>query len=746
MPNQPYDLESTFRAIQGSPKVYYPPGAELNFSNNPLRTAYPSPALSRTGLGRDMGMYKSASNGIIYSQPQFFSPVYTPINWQIPSKRREIYQWCRFYYENEPKVASSIDFYSAFPINGFNHECSNREIKDYFDEYREKLELDRWLKVISHERHLLGDCFPFLEISCETCGDSGVGEDGKACDHKGGEFKRLVILNPEYVEVYTSPITPDPVICLIPDDELRNLVTKKGPGYEKLSPRVRALIASGMPIPLDNKCISHLKYGETGYNRYGVSMVRRLFPTLAYKTKLMTAQWIVAERMILPIKVVKVGNDDRPASAADIANVQSQLAATANDPNLTLVTHHAFDLDWYGASSKVLTLSNEFELIAQEELDGLMINKALLNGEGPTYSNAAIGVEVMIHRLEQWRDELSRWIEQHIYLPIAKMKGFVEKDEFGHPKYVYPRIKWNIMHLRDQQNYRQFMLQLYEKGVISTKRLLDAFDIDYDEEIEILNYERATGAFGGQQMGMGGGMGGMGGGFGGGGGGAPGGDMGMGGGGPMGDTGMPGGGGADMGMGGGAPGGGAPAGGAPGAMASSNTTNIGQFGNRVLKKKTRDKLQREIDQQQSAQQAQQAATTDISEAKTVDVQGRKLYTSIELSLLRELVKARQQGSIKHAIVPHFRPTEKFGPQPIELDFAIPDVKVGIEADGVLYHSTLQQQKDDDERDAKLAQAGWTILRFTDHEIESRLRGCIDTIIKTVAQKEKWLKDQVKDKK
>ena len=32
---------------------------------------------------------------------------------------------CRFFYQNEPKVAASIDFYSYFPMNGFENECKD---------------------------------------------------------------------------------------------------------------------------------------------------------------------------------------------------------------------------------------------------------------------------------------------------------------------------------------------------------------------------------------------------------------------------------------------------------------------------------------------------------------------------------------------------------------------------------------------------------------------------------------------
>jgi len=341
---QTSNLEQTFRAIRNKnpqnlsnssipENAYYTPIPKQNYA--PVSSVHSS-------LGNGMARYASAAGaGTIYGQPQFFSPVHTPINWQIPSKRLEISQWCRFFYENEPKVASAIDFYSYFPMSDWEHECRDRKVKIYFDAFKKRLNLTKWCRLISHEIHLLGDCFPFAEISCDICHGSGSVGD-MICDHGGGTIKRLIILNPDYVDVHSSPLSPDPIVALRPDEELINMVQRKTPGHEKLSPAVIQLVSSGQPIRLDNRNVSHLKYGESGYSRYGVGMVRRLFPILSYKTKLMVAQWIVAERLIVPIKVVKVGSDDRPAGPADIAAVQAQLAETANDPNLTIVTHHAF--------------------------------------------------------------------------------------------------------------------------------------------------------------------------------------------------------------------------------------------------------------------------------------------------------------------------------------------------------------------------------------------------------------------
>ena len=635
---------------------------------------------------------------------------------------------CNFWYENEPKVASAIDFYSQFPINGFKNECRDLKIKKYFDDLCRKLDLDNWMRVISNELYRLGDCFPFIEIECEKCGGSGVdGSSGEICNHKGGTWKRVVVLNPEFVEVYTDPITPDPGIALIPDDELKALVMRGGPGADKLGDHIKQYIVSGRPIPLDNRNVSHLKMGDRAGVRYGTSIIRRLFPYLAYKTKLMTAQWIVAERMILPIKIVKVGSETRPAGPQDIANVQAQLAQTAQDPNLTLVTHHDFELEWYGAAGKVLQLTTECELIDKEILDGLMLNKALLNGEGPTYSNAAIGVEVMIQKLDRLRKRLARWVEEKIYLPVAMMRGFTRENEWGETEYVYPKLRWNPMHMRDQQQHRQFMVQLYEKGVISTKSLLDVFEIDYDNEVEMIRWEKAHNVLG-QPGGE------MGGGFGGGGaGGLPGMPGGEAGGGLLGGDagGMEGGalggpGGGDMG--GGMPGGGA--GSPPPVMASQSVANIAEYGGRVLKPKTRDRIvkQREMSQRRMMNNSKSP------DGWQRDASGRIIMTGPERQLLEQLVRSKNSGFIKESIHPQF--PVKHGSKLYTIDFAMPRIKLGIEVDGGIFHSTDEQIARDKQRDANLSSLGWTILRFTDDEIESKTRAVVDRITSVMLSKEK----------
>ena len=428
----------------------------------------------------------SISNGnTTYTQPMFFSPLHTPQNWQVPSRRKETYQWAMFYAEMEPKVAAAIDFYTDFSMNGFELQVGDAKIKRFFERFCDRVNLLHICKEISRSYYIYGDAFPFVEFACEECHGSGRDKRNTKlrCPHQGGDIKRIIVLNPFWIEVETNVLADEPVIKLLPDDDLKRIIATKQPVsiYNKIPEGVKKSVAEGKPILLSSRCIDHLKHNPTPWVPYGTSLIRRLFTILAYKTKLMTAQWIIAERLILPIRIVKVGDNDRPAGPEDIENVKSQLAMVANDPNLTLVTYHSFEVDWIGATGKFHQLGSEFENINQEILDGLMINQTLLNGMMPGYASAAIGVESMIRRIESWRLELKRWIERKVFLPLAQMKGFIDKEaseEDGEPVWVFPKFKWNDLNMRDQSQRLQMLVQLHDKQLVSAQTLAKELDLD----------------------------------------------------------------------------------------------------------------------------------------------------------------------------------------------------------------------------------------------------------------------------
>lgn len=650
--------------------------------------------------------YAGAGASVAMTQPMFFSPLHTPQNWQIASRRREIMQWSRFYYMNEPKVAAGVDFYSNFSMNGFKLECKSSKILKFYERLVEKLDLSEKLNAISHEYFLIGDVFPFADIACPVCHGTGRREDGELCNHPDGTFKSIRLMNPDYLDVKDNPIANQAEYYFMPDEELQLIVQRQEPKsiFENLPPSLIKAVSSGQPILLSNRCISHIKHNASDYGTYGTSMLQRLFTVLAYKTKIMTANWIVAERLILPVRVVKVGDKDRPATDSDLQDVQNQLSAVANDPNLTIVTHHAFEYEWYGATGKIHNITQEIEQIGKEILDGLMLNQAILNGEMAGYSSAQVGIEVLIRRLDNWRNKLKTWVEKNIFKPVAMMQGFIDEEESkeaGEPVYLYPSLIWNDLQLRDKTNRIQTLMQMYDKGLVSGQTVLEEMDLDYDSEVEKIREEQITAQASGQIPGMGGdamggapmGGGPMGGGMPGGdlGGGMPGGEMG---------GGMPGG---EMGGGMPAPGGDmGGAGGAPpmGAAASGPLPKIGKRGSKNKQK----------EEEQAAPPPQMIKLTKLEQ---------KMFKTLSTMDINQPLFAQYQIKV---------PGEQ---RPYAIDFAYPHIGVGVEVDGAIWHEREDFKQRDLNRDQKLANVGWRILRFNEEAVNENMEAIKNVIIQHV---------------
>ena len=266
---------------------------------------------------------------------------------------------------------------SEFPCSNIELECADASVKDFYEGLIKRIKLEESLPQILREYYGKGDAFVMCNLDCEECGGSGVDQGGKECDHKGATWRGISVLNPEEVEVSPfSNIMPEPPIYLLPNADLKRLVQTGQPKdiFQALPQQTREAVRKGLPILMDPLTITHLKHGSSSYQTYGQSIIRRLFPTLVYKDKLRQAQYLIAERHIVPIKIVKIGSEQRPASQEDINDVQERLAEVANDPLLTLVTHHAFDYEWVGSclekSAEVLTKDGfkHFDDVTEEDL------------------------------------------------------------------------------------------------------------------------------------------------------------------------------------------------------------------------------------------------------------------------------------------------------------------------------------------------------------------------------------------
>jgi len=423
---------------------------------------------------------KTAS-GISYSAPTFYNPLYTDQSLMLPRDRKQINVWCRHYYQTEALVASCIDLYADLPITGWTIECSNPHVRKFMEDMCSRLKLREVLQGIALEFFMIGDVFIMNEL-----------------DDSNKTWKRLVVLNPDQVEVRRNPLVDTPIIELIPDQNLKEIVFDKKPRelynyFAQFLPEVITAVKSGQNIPLHPAHITHLRHKPTPYGVYGNPLLKRIFKTLMYKEMIRRAQFAIAERFVTPLKIFKLGTIDEPPTQQDIDEMQAQLDMVLNDPKMVLVTTPRLTADWQGIGGKTLQLNGEYDFTEKETLGGLGVARAFIDGGGTNFATASIGGNAFLQKLENFREMLKDFIEEKVFKPILELNGFFDTDPDTDEEFLIKvEFKWDSLKLQDEASIQQALLGLRQQNMVSAKTLLNAFHINPETEAVNIAEERDT--------------------------------------------------------------------------------------------------------------------------------------------------------------------------------------------------------------------------------------------------------------
>ena len=423
--------------------------------------------------------------------PGCYHPLFQSTNMVLPRDRRERNEWCRHFYRTDPLVATAIDLHTEFPISNFSLQCSDRNIKEFF-EYMlfDRLNINEILLNIGLKYWKIGDVFPFGQL-----------------DEKEGMWNSFTMLNPDYIDIKSNSLANTQQIELVPDEQIRTIIEAGPRGeykelYKQLPQDIINSVRAGRNIKLDERLVSHIAHKASPYETWGTPLMMRCFKTLIYKDKLRQAQDAIATRHVMPIRVAKIGAPGEPMpSQEDIDNFRDVLLDADQDPNYFIVYHYALSFDYVGSAGKILPLQQEFDFIHSEILEGLCINQAMLNGEG--YQGAAAGMEAIAKRYMSYRLRLENWIRNKILRPIAEIQGFYKPEaseiNAGYRmaskkdrKLVIPEIRWDTQDLSSNQTIMSFMQQLQTKGLVSMNTILPIIGLDPETEKSNLERERGT--------------------------------------------------------------------------------------------------------------------------------------------------------------------------------------------------------------------------------------------------------------
>lgn len=409
--------------------------------------------------------------------PEIYSPLFQLANLNLPRDRNTMNAWNRVFYDTHPIVRNAINLHASYPISKINISHPVKKVQDYFLRMSERLDLYSVVYGASLEFWKMGEVFPYAEL-----------------DRKTGSWKRITILNPDFVNVKTAPIGDQTIISLKPDAALQRLVNSSSPADQKmrrrLPPHIIQAVKKGQTIPLDNMNISHLKLLSAPYDLRGTSVIVSTYKDLMLYDKLRESKFAQADGMINPLTLVKLGGgaaDYRPTQD-DIEAMTMILEEAQYDKDFKLVTHDGISVERIGYTGGVLDISTDLELIMSNLYTGLMVPKSLMDQEGSSYASSSIGLEILRQRYDIFRNMIKKWLEQKIFAPICELQDFFEYKD-GEKVLLVPTVDFNHMNLYDMTDYIQSVGPFVSNKQISLQTLYRSLGLSYDEEKRRLREE-----------------------------------------------------------------------------------------------------------------------------------------------------------------------------------------------------------------------------------------------------------------
>ena len=492
-------------------------------TNNEIRARLNRRVVTSTTMG---GFRRTAGDVVDSGQANFYSPQLSTDFLEKPQNLRERRAFFRFFYQTNEIVAQAIDLHSTLPLSKLRltppkgkNPKQNEYVFKFFQDMCDNMKLFKTLIDIAFEHTLQGNAFSFAEeddwledLSPEerAAQKSRAEQRSKFLKEKYGVidkdilfkgWRKIVILPPDQVRVRKIPLSDDVAIEFVPDSETRRYLTAEAPlagadpsANPKYSlPRdLQDKIKQSGVIPLDTdpytgSHVYHLARKKSQYEPLGTSIIERCTNTLVLMDKLRQAQTSIASRHMTPMRIV--WSED--LSDEDVENLREQVDMALVDPDFSIIANYEVHWEEMGSNGRLLDIESENTACMDRLFAGLGVTREILTGEG-TYTGNRISLEIMNTQYLLFREIIQDYVENYLFKPVARKKGFIEYDEFGNEVLLYPHLSFSRLAIRDNDQFFNAAFQLYQKGSISVDLLLDILNIDPESTKVKLEHDMFT--------------------------------------------------------------------------------------------------------------------------------------------------------------------------------------------------------------------------------------------------------------
>jgi len=440
-------------------------------------------------------------------------------NDKLPVKHNEIILACQSVYRKVGMVRNIIDLMTDFAAEGLELQHTTKSQERFYREWARKVNLNgrahdymkllmRDANVIVRRQNALISRPVIKEMSKADASVNPIGlVDETFVPEKPQKITKLnkktnrreipwkyTFLSPVVIEKIGGELGrffgSDTLGMRIPT-ALRNSIrapkTKAEKAYvSELPPEVvRAAKKTGGLVKLDMDKIHVDYYKKDDWEEWGTPFLYGVLEDVMFKEKMRLADMAALDGVINVIRLWKLGNSDQqilptPAAVDKLIDI---LQHNVGGGVMDLVWDDMIDLHVeYPPTDKILG-PDKYISVNSDIVRGIGIPDSLIGGADLGTRNAQsafVQLKTLVERLEYVRSRAIRWMQNELRL-VANAMGFKK----------IPAISFGVMSLRDEAAEKQLMIQLLDRGIISSEKVSEAFGTNFMIELERLKLEQA---------------------------------------------------------------------------------------------------------------------------------------------------------------------------------------------------------------------------------------------------------------
>jgi hypothetical protein len=221
--------------------------------------------------------------------------------------------------------------------------------------------------------------------------------------------------------------------------------------------------------------VSRISRKKQPYERYATPFLARVFEPVLIKRRMREADLAVAETVRSVLVVITTGNDEFPAKESDLQNLRNLFENPSK--SMDLFWNHTISVEYKFPPSDLLS-DEKYNQVNEDIAQGLGLPEVLIGtGNTGTFATAWTSLIAVMERLNSARQEVARWQEAE-YVSVAEATKQNFKD--------IPSVHFKPLNLRDDKVFKNTLLELFDRGLVSIETLLQFID-GLDMEVEAKN-------------------------------------------------------------------------------------------------------------------------------------------------------------------------------------------------------------------------------------------------------------------